>query len=360
MHQNHTTFIKLLKEKFNAKQLILTLTLQSYKDDFFKVFDYPGIVKYADFIHFQLARINNARLKDELQTRNIQHLQDVIANLLKFGVPSTKILMGINFEGFEIRYPYGFSKHDSNPYASFREGSDYICFNLLHRKYNFTYESEVGVRQYNYTYNSGIGAGNLLLESSRVIANKIRFAIRKNLAGVHITDLDCDDHYNRCAELDNDTYDDFKSLITGVTLNIPKRIHGYAFFANIVNEATMVALDEIDQETKIIAKEFYFIQSKLNDHFENSFGGKIESTTASPATVTPSLEDLKNSVLTTPTPPVTTPATPPPNKSDIKLRMIIYKNDNESNYFLFICYEEFMLIFNKFIFLLQIKRMLYK
>lgn len=76
--------------------------------------------------------------------------------------------------------------------------------------------------------------------------------MRRNLAGVYINGLDWDDHHSRCAEFDKDTYDDYKSVIRGITLNIPNDKAGYGFFANIVNKAIAVAVDEIHQEVDII------------------------------------------------------------------------------------------------------------
>lgn len=92
-----------------------------------------------------------------------------------------------------------------------------------------------------------------LIERSRVIANKIRFAMRNSSAGAVINGVELDDPHGRC-NFEKDTYNDYKSVLRGVILNIPTQTNDYPFFTNIVNEAIIVALDEIDQETKFMSK----------------------------------------------------------------------------------------------------------
>lgn len=146
-HQKYVIFLKELKEKFNKKQLLLTLSLHADTDDtmiIFQRFDYSSIVEHIDFIHVQIGRRNFPTLIDEFQTRNIHHLQNVIVKLLELNVPSTKILVTINFGGFKIQYPDGFSKHDL--YYSSIQNSDYICSDLCFRSFSSSYNSEYGIK----------------------------------------------------------------------------------------------------------------------------------------------------------------------------------------------------------------------
>lgn len=68
-----------------------------------------------------------------------------------------------------------------------------------------------------------------------------------------IDGVELDDPHGLC-NFENDTYDDYKSVIPEATLNIPTRTNAYPFFTNTVNEAIIVALDQIDQETKLVSK----------------------------------------------------------------------------------------------------------
>lgn len=61
--------------------------------------------------------------------------------------------------------------------------------------------------------------------------------------------IDTDDFLGDC-DIDDDTFADFKPL-PGVTLNIPKRFHAKFPLLKTINEATVVALDEIAQEAQL-------------------------------------------------------------------------------------------------------------
>lgn len=234
--------MKKLKEKLDKKQLLLTVSVKSSKEYISKAFNYPAIAKYFDFIHFQLSFRGDYNWESEIQARNIHDLEYVIVESIKLGVPSTKFLIEINFGGFVIQYEGKYS----SPQSFYPENSDKICFEILFNNCDI----------YDYGYGWATdeeGYHTFHLESSRVIANKIRFAVRNDLAGALNSGVDLDDHQNRCERIDIHTYDDY-SLVSGVNLNIPKRTGRKPFFVNILNEAIIVALDGIDQETKIMTK----------------------------------------------------------------------------------------------------------
>lgn len=73
--------------------------------------------------------------------------------------------------------------------------------------------------------------------------------MKNNMAGAFINSIDLDDHQNRCERDYVNTYNDYRhSKLSNVNLHIPKRTGRKPFFANVLNEAIFVALDEIDQE----------------------------------------------------------------------------------------------------------------
>lgn len=85
-----------------------------------------------------------------------------------------------------------------------------------------------------------------VIDSSRSIANKVRFAMKRGLTGVAMDFLDFDDVFGKCG-IDNDTFEDFKP-IEGVTLKFPKRTDPTFLLLRTVNEAIDVTMDEIKQE----------------------------------------------------------------------------------------------------------------
>lgn len=214
-----------------------------------QVLDYPAVATYFEFLHFQLPHDQQTgSLQDVLRPHDIHDLYYIIDQIVKLGVPSTKILMDIRFQGlhldihFESTLIYEISRSE---YCS----SAFICIQSLYKNYSLTYHSESGVGlAMNMEMNHGY-----LFESSRVIANKMRFAMRNSLGGAVIDGVELDDPHGLC-NFENDTYDDYKSVIPEATLNIPTRTNAYPFFTNTVNEAIIVALDQIDQETKLVSK----------------------------------------------------------------------------------------------------------
>lgn len=61
--------------------------------------------------------------------------------------------------------------------------------------------------------------------------------------------IDTDDFLGDC-DIENDTFSDFKP-IAGVKLNIPKRYNANYPLLRTINEATVLALDEIAQEAQL-------------------------------------------------------------------------------------------------------------
>lgn len=62
-----------------------------------------------------------------------------------------------------------------------------------------------------------------------------------------------DDFHGDC-DIDDDTFVDFKP-VPGVTLNIPKRYNANYPLLRTINEATVLALDEIAQEALLPSKD---------------------------------------------------------------------------------------------------------
>lgn len=212
------------------------MTLQTFVDSISKVFNYYT-AKYFNSIHFELVRPFQYNFETELKTRNIHDLEYAIDELVEdLGVPSSRILIDLSFGGFKMLSPDDLKQHIN--------GYDYICFHIIYKNFNLTYNSDVGVGIATDSENQTV----YMIESSRVIANEIRFAVRKNLGGAFINSIDYDDHEHRCEKLDSNTYADYNSSNIGVTLNIPARNKRHPFYTNIVDDAFVVALDEIKQE----------------------------------------------------------------------------------------------------------------
>lgn len=117
----------------------------------------------------------------------------------------------------------------------------------------------------------------VVFDSSRSIARKIKFAMSRNLAGVMIWSIDTDDFHGDC-DMDEDTFADFKPM-PGVTLSIPKRTETNYPLLRTINEAMVVALDEIAQEAKLPARDRdNEIPHGSDNHGENIGGAATTAT----------------------------------------------------------------------------------
>lgn len=95
-------------------------------------------------------------------------------------------------------------------------------------------------------YRNGNVTNVVTYDSSRSVANKVRYAMRKNLGGIACWDISLDDFQGDCST-DTDTFMDFKTL-SDVQLRIPTRQQKDYPLLRTINEAISLAMDEIKQE----------------------------------------------------------------------------------------------------------------
>lgn len=115
-------------------------------------------------------------------------------------------------------------------------------------------------------------------DDSRAVANKMRFAVEKSLAGVMVWSIDTDDFLGEC-QVDSsltETFVDFGKA-PGVQLNIPKRISGNYPLLRTINEGIILAEEEIDQEETIKRKQQEEDRENEIPHGENSNSASLTS-----------------------------------------------------------------------------------
>lgn len=110
----------------------------------------------------------------------------------------------------------------------------------------------------------------VVFDSSRSIANKIKFAMSRNLGGAMIWSVDTDDFHGDC-DIDDDTFADFKPM-AGVSLSIPKRYNANYPLLRTVNEAIVVSQSEIAQEAELAEKDR---ENEINHKFEPNTGHRF-------------------------------------------------------------------------------------
>lgn len=90
-------------------------------------------------------------------------------------------------------------------------------------------------------------------DTTRSVANKMRYAIRQDLAGVMVWSVDTDDFLGDCTA-EQDTFADFGDS-AGIRLQIPKREYNNYPLLRTMNTALIVAEDELRQENEIRKQE---------------------------------------------------------------------------------------------------------
>lgn len=87
---------------------------------------------------------------------------------------------------------------------------------------------------------------SFIIPSSRSIAKQIRDVVRQDLAGAMAYTIDSDDSIGKC-KTDDDTFNDFNPE-KNIVLNIPERNDKSFPLLKTINDAFIVAIDEINQE----------------------------------------------------------------------------------------------------------------
>ena len=249
-----TLFTKELREKFEWNQLLLTSSFVGEKQFLFETFDYPVISECFDFMQFSLHEhdppILRFSIEHALKSRSVTDLMDVVQNLIKLGVPSTKVLIETIFMGIELNFELRTTTH-----LTYYQICDKLANSGMDR-WQTDFDSEVGLAvAVNRRRNHAI-----LFENSRGIANKIRFAMEHNLAGALISCVNTDDYLGQCG-IESDTYADYREG-TNASVNIPRRKSETFPLLNTVNEAILVASADMKQQQKQETNEITVVKAK--------------------------------------------------------------------------------------------------
>lgn len=233
--ENILSLLKDLKKSFEHRNLILTATFIAENKKFSQTIDVNTLSKYLDFLHF-MTKFNyvetwpgSYRVQDVMKIRSLENLKDCVDGLINLGVPADKIVIGIQFIGLSFH-----SILDLPPnLATFRRAMPFndVCHLLTSTdqktKWDKFYDAEFGVTIAQDESKSWRGILNnipfirprdvIVFESGRSIANKIKFALNRKLAGAMAGPIDMDDYRGNCG-LDEDAFTDYN---LGGTLNIP-------------------------------------------------------------------------------------------------------------------------------------------
>ena len=233
----------MLKEKFVQSNLMLTMTFVVSENFEYEYYNLSNLSACVDFISFEfdfkrtegVYRIDNA-----LDLLDTWYVQNNVEKLLESGVPADKIVIGIHFVGpaftiaprakSEFR---GVHKYGSVCKAQSTQPDQWEKLTPISRL------SILKKRSHNLT---------IVMESSRSIANKVRFAMKSGLAGIAPIHIASDDYEGKC-RVDDDTFDDYSDVTEDIVFLERKEIDFPLI--RTINEAIDVTLDEMAQEKKL-------------------------------------------------------------------------------------------------------------
>lgn len=236
-----------LSESFRQSGLLLTASISASDDYLEKEFNYSRIFEHFDFIHYQDATTSTefkdiSSLKEVLASQSISRYENNMDKLIELGVPPQKLVMGVQLFGSGFSYENDVEKLEPEEFKAYRT----IC-SEIDDKWQKTFDNSSCLSVLTNEEEKLV----IVFENTRSVANKLRLAMKRGLAGVVSTYISNDDYQGKCS-IDQDTFIDFHP-VEGVKLTIPKRNETTFPILRTINEAIVVALDEIQQEAVLNA-----------------------------------------------------------------------------------------------------------
>ncbi|XP_058461142.1 probable chitinase 2 [Malaya genurostris] len=262
--ENFVALVKELSQQFKKSNLLLTSAIGAGKDTIDAAYDIKTLSKYLDFLHIMCYDYNgswNRKIGPNapLQSRDVLNVEYTIEHLLALGAPSNKIVMGLPFYGRTFVSPLkrakigdesddkGFAGPSTNENGFM--GYNEVCETLKDNPDGWNVSWDATASEAVATMLDGNMTKVVIYDSTRSIANKVRFSIRQNLGGLMIWSVDTDD-FNGLCEPEKDTYADFGDR-EKIKLSIPSPVKDKYKLLTTVNDAILVAIDELNQENEI-------------------------------------------------------------------------------------------------------------
>lgn len=251
-------FTAKLSESYKKSNLTLTLTVEitnafdSNKFDLFKLsesFDYLNIVQLYGNLGEKIS------FAEASKTRELANIQLNLKNITGSGILPNKTTFGVLLTGLHLT--------PKAPGSKRLQFSGYESYNRICMRYTDKKTADQWVRSQD---DSGLAllknkktVESFYYESTRTVANLVRFAVKEGLAGVITNEITEDDYAGACTD-DTDTFEDFK-VKDGIKLDIPTRNETDFPILRAINDAIVVTFDEIEKSgaSQIVISAFCII-----------------------------------------------------------------------------------------------------
>lgn len=267
-HQDKETFVLLVKElseEFKKFGLHLSSAFGAAKKIIDSAYDVKRLVPYLDTFHIMCydyfgAWDQKVGLNAPLGIDDELSVDFSIEYFLKLGAPANKLIMGVPFYGRTFITAHEGNVGDAavdtqgfqgpftreNGFLGYNEICSYLSNSTMNWKSEWHVQSSEAIAK---EMNDKGQTKVVSYDSSRSIANKVRYAMRKNLGGVMVWSIDTDDFRGDCNK-EEDTFADFREK-PGVKLTFPTRVAKNYPLLRTLNEAIEVSLSEKYQEELI-------------------------------------------------------------------------------------------------------------
>ncbi|CAD7006611.1 unnamed protein product [Ceratitis capitata] len=263
--ENFVLLTKELRDEFDNYGLLLTSAIGAAKNVIDQAYDVRQISRYLDYLHIMCYDYHgswdkqvgyNAPLR--APEGDVLSVEFTIDYLLKLGAPPNKIVLGLPFYGRTFRTPRDGNIGDVTDGTAFqgpftREdgflGYNEICNILSNKTSGWTTVWDGKTSQMLARSERDVFSGLIQVvtfDNGRSIANKVKFAVEKKLAGTMVWSIDTDDFRGNCV-MEEDIYADYKYLQSNGHAIMPKRINSNYPLLRTINEATTLALVEVEQ-----------------------------------------------------------------------------------------------------------------
>lgn len=197
---NFVLLVKELRDTFRPHKLLLTSAFGASKTIIDEAYDIRALSKYLDFMHIMCYDYGGAwdrhvSANAPLRGQGLLNVEYSIDYLIKLGASPSKIVMGLPFYGRTFVTNSDGNMGDASNEIGFlgdytREsgfmGYNEICTQLTNRTsgWHRSYDADMNQAIAKQQNRDGGETRVAVYDSSRSIANKVRFAMGHNLAGV--------------------------------------------------------------------------------------------------------------------------------------------------------------------------------
>lgn len=251
--ENFTELVKELRSAFAKHKLLLTSAFGAPAKIIDQAYNVKVLSANLDFMHIMTYDYHGSWDKKvgpnaPLSSEDLLNVEYSIEHLINLGASPHKLVLGLPFYGRtfmalddgplngptdEMGFQGPYTKE--NGFMGYNE----VCSTIQNDTWKMSWDSKTAQAYARQSLPGQSKTRVIAFDTSRSIANKVRFGVRQELAGFMVWSLDTDDFLGKCP-FDKDTYEDFgtveKQLVSRVNKNFP--------LLRTINEAAVIATEE--------------------------------------------------------------------------------------------------------------------